>query len=255
MKDLFSTQADLYKKFRPTYPPELYDFLLSQVPGRDLTWDCGTGNGQVAAVLSAHFQRVLATDISDSQMEKAPKLDNIVYEKRAAQASGLEAGQVDLVTVGQAVHWFDLDAFYREVYRVLKPGGKLAVWTYTLPETGYPEMDNAVLRFYSETVGPFWEFERRYVETGYASLPFPFDEIPVPVFWIQTTWTAETLAGYLSSWSSVQLYLKKYGKDPVVEFMPDIQGIVGPDQSFEVRFPVFARLGVPKAGGFPGLDQ
>lgn len=48
MKDNFSKQADLYAKFQPGYPSELFAFLFSSVTEKKTAWDCGTGNGQVA---------------------------------------------------------------------------------------------------------------------------------------------------------------------------------------------------------------
>jgi methylase of polypeptide subunit release factors len=61
MKDNFSEQFNLYKEFRPTYPPGIYDFLPERVPKKKCAWDCGTGNGQVATELAKHFKQVHAT--------------------------------------------------------------------------------------------------------------------------------------------------------------------------------------------------
>jgi len=58
MKDNFSKQAQSYSRFRPGYPQQLYDFLIHHLPDKKTAWDCGTGNGQVAAKLSGYFDKV-----------------------------------------------------------------------------------------------------------------------------------------------------------------------------------------------------
>ena len=121
-QDLFSKQATTYRKYRPTYPAELYDLLLSYTQGRDACWDVGTGNGQVAAVLASHFKEVYATDLSTRQLENAIQRPNIHYSASRAETPDFADGSFDLVTVGQAMHWFDHTAFNAEVNRVLKPG-------------------------------------------------------------------------------------------------------------------------------------
>ena len=71
MKDNFSKQADVYAKYRPTYPRDLFDFILSYVANKQAAWDCGTGNGQTAKELAVHFEKVVATDISQKQIDNA----------------------------------------------------------------------------------------------------------------------------------------------------------------------------------------
>ena len=70
-KDHFSGHAADYANFRPNYPPELFDYLASISPGRELAWDCATGNGQAAVGLAAHFDEIIATDASAQQIENA----------------------------------------------------------------------------------------------------------------------------------------------------------------------------------------
>ena len=134
MKDNFSTHADLYARFRPTYPSALFDFLLSIVPHRKLAWDCATGNGQLAVALASRFDRVVATDLSSNQIGNAVARPNIVYRVERAEHSMVADHSIDLITVGQAIHWFDFDTFYKEVHRVLTPDGIIAVIGYPLPQ-------------------------------------------------------------------------------------------------------------------------
>jgi SAM-dependent methyltransferase len=119
------------------------------------------------------------------------------------------------VTVAQALHWFDLPRFYAEVRRVLRPDGLLVVWCYgvaTIPEL----VGNALLQdYYDNIVGPYWPPERRLVEQGYRTLPFPEPEIEVPEFALQLEWTLDELIGYASSWSATARYTQAHGVNPI----------------------------------------
>ncbi|MBV5349694.1 class I SAM-dependent methyltransferase, partial [bacterium] len=119
--DHFAKVATAYASHRPTYPPELFVWLAEITPQRNMAWDCATGTGQAAAALAAHFEQVWATDASSSQIEAAVSCTGVTYQTAPASSSGLPDQSVDLVTVAQALHWFDLDSFYTEVRRVLKP--------------------------------------------------------------------------------------------------------------------------------------
>lgn len=154
-KDHFSEIAARYAEFRPTYPAELFDWLASLCEEHETAWDCATGSGQAAAGLSKHFRKIIATDASAEQIAHAGGPNNVSFRVAPAEASGLADRSIDLVTVAQAAHWFDLTKFFAEAQRVLNPGGVLALWGYgrlDLPAG----MDAIFQRFYSETVGPYW---------------------------------------------------------------------------------------------------
>ncbi|HEX6226203.1 MAG TPA: class I SAM-dependent methyltransferase, partial [Chryseolinea sp.] len=121
MKDLFSSHSKIYAAFRPTYPKALYEFIFQHVGGKNSAWDCATGNGQVAKYLSYYFDKVYATDISQQQLDQAAREENIFYSKTPAERTGFPDDQFDLITVAQALHWFDRDSFYSEALRVAKP--------------------------------------------------------------------------------------------------------------------------------------
>jgi ubiquinone/menaquinone biosynthesis C-methylase UbiE len=175
-KDHFSGHAEDYARFRPHYPGELFAYLGSICAEREDAWDCATGNGQAAIGLAAHFKRVIATDASMKQLESAPLDRRVQYRVSAAEESGLDSNSVDLITVAQALHWFDLPKFWTEAKRMLKPQGIVAVWSYNLVSIA-PAIDRVVDRFYRDTVGPFWPLERAIVEAGYRTIDFPFHEI------------------------------------------------------------------------------
>lgn len=240
-KDLFSSHADLYAAYRPTYPKALYDFIFQQVRHFNAAWDAGTGNGQVARDLAGRFVKVLATDISDKQLANAPQTENIFYSLASESTNFLDQS-VDLITVAQAIHWFNIPRFYEEVKRVAKPGGVLAVWGYSLLSIN-PEIDLQLRHFYTKTVGPYWDKERRLVDECYRTIPFPFREIQSPEFHFSFSWTLQEFQGYLTTWSSVQKYIKANGVNPVVDFIAEIASS-WKDHSMRVEFPLFLRIGI-----------
>jgi len=241
--DNFSALADLYAKFRPVYPDTLYEFLRDRVPATDAAWDCGTGNGQVASHLASFFRHVTATDISRRQLDAAPHLDNITYLECRAEHTPFVDNSFDLITVGQAIHWFDFDTFYAEAKRVARNGALLAAWAYNVCRID-PETDLIINHFYENIVGPYWDKERQYVTDLYQTIPFPFEEIDTPEFHITTRWTLSHLEGYLSSWSSVDHYRKAKGEDPLELVAGALRDAWQADVEKEVVFPVFMRAGI-----------
>jgi len=244
-RDHFAGVASHYASHRPSYPAELFVWLAGQAECRERAWDCATGNGQAAVALAGHFGRVLATDASSAQIAAATPWPQVEYRVAAADDSGLAAQCVDLVTVAQALHWFDLDRFYAEVRRVLKPGGLLAVWTYGVfrAEGVDAQQVQALLdRFYYQTVGPFWPPERRHVENGYAELAFPFDGLVVPPFAMAVNWQLDDLAGYLRSWSATSRYREQYAIDPVLALAEELAPLWG-EQRRRVVWPLSIKVG------------
>jgi len=242
-KDHFSGHAGLYSRYRPDYPSTLFRFLSGQVKQHDLAWDCATGNGQAAFGLSPYFDCVIATDASAAQLDNAIRADNITYRVAPSEQSGIADASIDLVTVAQALHWFDLGAFYAEVKRVLKPGGILAAWSYNLPECS-PEIDAQIKRLYTEIVGPYWPPERAHIETSYRNLPFPFDEQLAPKLAMQSKWNLEQLLGYLHTWSAVQRYMNERGSDPVSLIERELTEAWGdPEKKHLLRWPLKLRWG------------
>ena len=241
MKDLFSDQSKQYASFRPTYPKELYDFILNHVGNRSVVWDCGCGNGQVANDLSPYFTRVVATDLSAKQIENAIPGKNIEYSVSKAEQTSFPDSTFDLITVGQALHWFDLPLFYKEVNRVAKPNALLAVWGYSLL-TISGEIDPVISHFYTEVIGPYWDKERKLVDDQYQTIPFPFNEIKTPHFEFSFYWTYEHFLGYISTWSSVQKYIKETNINPVSMLDTNLKPF-WQDGEKKVTFPLFLRLG------------
>ena len=214
-KDHFSKQAIAYARFRPRYPEALFSYLASIAPNLDLVWDCGTGNGQAAVVLAEHFRQVVASDASAEQISQAMPHPKVRYLIAPDTASTLDDASCALVTVAQAVHWFNFAAFYQEVKRVLQPGGVLAVWCYVWMRID-TEIDQLLAHFATQTLAPYWPAESVYIHDYYRNLPsFPFTELQLPSFEMQLRWDLETMLNYLRTWSAVQGYQHARGEDPV----------------------------------------
>jgi SAM-dependent methyltransferase len=246
-KDHFSKQAAAYAKFRPQYPLELFEYLGGIAPRRKLAWDCATGNGQAAVALASVFERVIATDASEAQITNAEAHSRVEYRVALAENSGIESGTIDLVMVAQALHWFDLDRFYAEARRTLKPNGVLATSAYLFAQIE-PAIDAVVNQYYSEVVGPFWPPERALIEK-FEQLPFPFPEIETPSFEMITQWNLEHLAGYLRSWSASQRYIAEKNRDPLKEIEQELGRAWGDSEQLRgVVWPLTLRVGVKTQG-------
>lgn len=241
-KDNFSNQAAVYRAYRPEFPVELYRFIFSQLNCFDLAWDVATGNGQAAKQLSAVFKRVVATDISSPQLELAARRDNIEYRCEAAEHSSLQPQSCDLVVVSQALHWLRFADFYKEARRVGKPGAVIAAFAYSLVQAVSPELNGLITGFYERSL-PYWDPERRYIDEGYTTIPFPFEKIPAPEFSIAVHWSAEQLLGYFASWSAEQHHLEQHGSSMVT---PEFTALVNdaiPATGTPLSFPVHLLIG------------
>ncbi|HKW47564.1 MAG TPA: class I SAM-dependent methyltransferase [Gemmatimonadaceae bacterium] len=242
-KDHFSKVARAYAAVRPQYPDELYAFLASRAPARDLAWDSATGNGQAAVGVARHVDHVIATDASAEQIAHAMADPRVEYRVARAEQSGLSDASIDLITVAQAAHWFDLDAFYAEVRRVARPNALIALWAY-----GYfmidPEIDAIIDRFGEGKLRSYWPTESRVIRDHYRPLPFPFAEIGAPSFYTQHPFTLDHLEQYFRSWSGVQRYLDSQGEDPIPAVMDEVRGAWGDAHGARTAsFELYLRVG------------
>eukprot|EP00958_Prasinococcus_capsulatus_P000622 scaffold49_cov409-Prasinococcus_capsulatus_cf.AAC.22 len=193
-RELFTgdTHAKHYAQFRPTYPPELYECISRFVgdgAARDLAMDVGTGSGQAAREIAKMYKKVLATDVSEAQLDEArahsvqavrkcsllaqitrrcgPGITNIEYQREPAEELNVEHGTVDLIAVAQALHWFEHDKFYRRAYQVLKDGGVLCAWGYERCDMGNEAAQKVFHEIYEDILGKYWSPRRRLVEREY----------------------------------------------------------------------------------------
>ncbi len=242
-KDYFSTASDDYRRFRPTYPDELFTWLGDISPARNLAIDVGCGNGQAARQLAQSFNRVLATDASAAQIAQAAGAPRVEYQVSPAESMPAENASADLVTVAQAIHWFDHPRFFAEVDRVLQPGGVLAVWGYQLLYTDTP-LDNVIADFHGNVVGPYWPPERALLDKGYTLIEFPYPRLPTPPFYMRARWRFSHLLGYLNTWSAVKQFEQARGFNPVEahgQAMLDVWG--EPDAEHDIYWPLILYAG------------
>ena len=189
---------------------------------------------------------MIATDASEKQITNAQPHGCVDYRVAPAEDSGIESGTVDLIMVAQAMHWFDLDRFYAETRRVLKPDGVLAAWAYNLLHIALA-IDEVVNRYYYEVVGPFWPPERKLVEEGYRTIPFPFTEIMPPSFRMETRWTLEQLLGYFSTWSATNRSIKATSRNPLEPLSAALSSVWGdPNSPRVIVWPLSIRIGSVK---------
>lgn len=241
-KDYFSSVSSSYRDFRPHYPEQLFKHVADIAPSRSTAWDCATGSGQAARLLVRHFDRVIATDASASQVDNAETIERVAYRTEAAESTGIETASVDLVTVAQALHWFDLPSFEQEVLRVCKPNAVLAVWSYAILQSE-PSVDVVIDRLYNDILGDFWTVERRIVEQGYRDVVFPFESLESPSFAMCARWSLDHMLGYLSTWSAAKKYHDRHGEDPVALITDELAHAWGdPESCLDVSWPLTVKL-------------
>jgi len=255
MKLLFNDQSDKYKKYRPGYPQSLIKNLVEWIPERKLAWDAGCGNGQLALLLKPHFEQVVGSDPSVSQLAEAPKTEGINWRLESAEASSLETDSCDLVSIAQALHWVNQEAFFSEVNRVLKPGGHFLALGYGLNRIGtcknsivvdYAEalhLNQIMSNFYYNIVGPYWEPERAIIDNRYETLNFPFEAQKFEPGEMIIEWNLNDYLGYVGTWSAVNSYQKQVGENPVDNLAFQLGSNWQANQTRKIHFPLFGYLG------------
>jgi len=239
-KDHFSGHAGSYAAHRPSYPEALFSFLASCCDEHDLAWDCGTGNGQAARSVAPFFKQVVATDASIEQIAAASPHARVEFRVAAAESSGIDPESVDLITVAQALHWFDIERFFEEACRVLKPGGVLAFWSYERCLVNR-NCNEVIEKIFAE-VESHWPPERAIVEDSYGSITLPVPETPVESFEMQLEWTAHEMLNYMRTWSATQRYMRVNSADPVALYAQELARAWG-DGRRDVRWPLTFKAG------------
>ena len=155
----------------------------------------------------------------------------------------LEDHSVDLITIAQAVHWFDLESFYPVVRRVGSLDGIIAVWMYHLPIIS-PPIDQILMNYYADVLSGYWPERIHYLEERYQTLPFPFQEVTPPEFEMQASWELDQLGGFLESWSATRRYQQERGQHPLNIIWQELSEAWGdPAQRQAVRWPLVLRVG------------
>mmetsp|Transcript_79538 Transcript_79538/g.221178 ORF Transcript_79538/g.221178 Transcript_79538/m.221178 type:complete len:332 (+) Transcript_79538:139-1134(+) len=269
-------QANAYAAYRPTYPPALYDAIDAFAreawaktgaeggaePPMRLVFDIGCGTGQATKVLGERYPsaRVVGTDVSAAQVAAAgASPPNVEYTVATAEGMDAAEGSVDLVTVAQALHWFQLDVFYAACRRALRPAGVLAVWGYETPVFGQAAADAVLVDLHDNVLGEHWAPGRWHIVNAYADLmpdprTHPFAEVrrlqgSSSGIVCERAMPMPAIMGYLRSWSAYATLRREHPEreDPLVEVEARFRaalGLAAEDDSTAVRigFPIFLIL-------------
>lgn len=242
-RNWFDQGGRAYARFRPEYPRELAAWLASLAPDHDTAVDVGCGNGQLTQLLAPWFNKVVGLDPSADQIANAIPNERIAYRCAPAEQLPLLDASASLITAAQAAHWFDLPAFYREVRRIARPGAAVALVSYGVMKLE-AELDERFQKFYWDEIGPYWPPERKLVDSGYATIAFPFEELAPPALEIRLDWHLSEFLGYLTTWSAVRSAMEAGREDLLIAFANDIGAAWGdPNRRRPVRWPINMRIG------------
>lgn len=223
MSHFFKTgaHAAIYAKFRPVAPQALIDkileYLRAKTTNLKLAVDVGCGPGISTTVLAPYFEEVHGYDVSEAQIDEAKAINkcaNVSFSVSPAETISERDESVQLVTVMQAVHWFDLDAFYKEVTRVLVPNGVLALCSYLIPKPvskDQPRMDSIIHNeIYMGIAKKYWSPVRDVVDNLYRDIPPAYeDHIRIDCIEGRRMGTVADYVNYTKTWSAYQLFLKE----------------------------------------------
>lgn len=243
MRTFDTSSADFYSRVRPTYPAELYFWLSRQVEDTQRVWDCGCGTGQASIDLAVYFSHVEASDISEAQIAKATPHRNISYSVQPAENTHFPDDYFDAVCVAHALHWFELDDFWSEVRRVLKPGGKVFIWGYNWAQFE-SVLDTAVKQHILPVLQPFWPEKTVLLRNQYRSVDFPFTGVEVPAFELKCRWTMSQAFAFMRSWSAAQIMVERQGDERLRQAELKVEQVwLEPQQKLDVTLPFFCYAG------------
>ncbi len=138
----FTDKALNYKKFRPSYPKELFSYLIAEniISSESCTADIGAGTGIFTALTAPHVMEIIAVEPNAKMMESCAEhcrnLTNVKYMQQSAENTKIEKSSIDTITCAQAFHWFDREKVKTEFKRILKPEGHaVLVWNSRVPDS------------------------------------------------------------------------------------------------------------------------
>lgn len=143
----FTGKADLYEKFRPSYPDELIDFLYDNSRCESVA-DIGAGTGKFTRCLLKKPWSVTAVEPNADMRERLSEIAGITVVNAPAEDTGLAERSFGLVTAAQAFHWFDAERFKTECKRILTDDGKTAIIWNSFIEEGMAARQMEVCRKY-----------------------------------------------------------------------------------------------------------
>lgn len=245
VQDHFSGVAQAYAAARPAYPAALFDAIAACVPATAHVWEPGCGSGQATRDLAARFAHVHATDPSAAQLARHWAHDvpdpNVTLTVEPGEHTWLFDASVDAVAVAQALHWFDVQAFFAECDRVLRPGGVLAAWGYD--DFDIPDGMHAAIEPFRARIEQDWPPERKAIKRHYADFDWPFEPVDAPPLVLAVEWPFERFVDYLSSFSAVVQHRARTGEDAVARHVDALRAAWGePARVRRITWPLFLHL-------------
>lgn len=163
----FGHAAAEFERYRPEYPPALFERILAAVPAdhRERAIDLGAGTGKATRALLPHFREVIAVEPDHGMATKLKEdLPTVIVRNVTAEDFSQPPSTVDLVIVANALHWMDAPRVFANVHSWLHPGAILAVFDRPLPKT-IPSID-AITR--AEMRGPWKPYRDERVGKKYV---------------------------------------------------------------------------------------
>ncbi len=128
-KTRFSSRVDRYIKYRPGYPQEVIKFLKEKkiLSNHSIIADIGSGTGILSEIFLKKGNKVYGIEPNGDMRAAAEKLldkySNFISIDGSAEDTNLKTNSIDIITVGQAFHWFNLEKTRKEFFRILKSDG------------------------------------------------------------------------------------------------------------------------------------
>eukprot|EP01132_Coremiostelium_polycephalum_P009378 gene9378-11520_t len=213
-QDHFGVVGAKYLEFRPTYPTQLFDIIKDHLQGdRKLAIDIGCGNGQATVEIAKFFEKAIGFEPSEGQIKNAMPGPNIEYRQSPAEIIDLPPESVDLVTVAQAAHWFDLPVFFNETKKVLRSKGSLIIWGYGVMRITNNEKAQALHNdLYCNKVGmKYWAPPRKHIDNCYVNIIPPYNDTIRKNITFSKKMSVSNLMGYYSTWSGYNTFKKTEG--------------------------------------------
>lgn len=238
----FNTKSNDYESARPVYPRELFEFLKRECYSTETAWDCACGTGQVSKSLVNYFNKVYASDINENQILNSFKSESVNFSVQKAEETTFSDSFFDTVCVAQAMHWFNLEKYFREVKRVLKTGGVFACWGYSFFKIE-PDIDKVVKEILLDPIKPYWSSRNKILWDKYKDVTFPFKHIQTPEIEMNQIWTKSQLLDYVKTWSAYKRYMEDSSIDIGNIFMEKTRDIWPVDKERNVKMDFSLYLG------------
>jgi SAM-dependent methyltransferase len=229
MNNPFDACSSEYNRFRPDYPPELYDYLIQSRPSRVLDVGAGTGKGAIP-LLKRGVNVMCAEPSMEMAREGRASNPSLVYVRSHAEALPFRGETFDLVTAAQCFHWFRPDTALPELARVLKPKGRFAVFwnnrNQSLPHT--LEFERLINQF-----NPKYNREYRKKDWGaIISSTGDFAIIDAIEFRIVRPMTLDDWVGLSRSIA----YVRAIGDDKMIEFEKALRDALQGFESIDLHY-------------------